>query len=105
MVLGWRVDTRTFRVHLSIKKKEGWTRSLSELLKVEKVRSKVLEKPVGRLNHAGFVLLQRRYFLNRLRRLLAQCQKYGTEDAAEDKGGCGVVEGVFGGGGLEGCEY
>ena len=41
--------------------------------------SKVLETTVDRLNHAGYVLPQGRYFLNRLRRLLAQCQKNGPQ--------------------------
>ena len=38
-----------------------------------------MESHIGRLNHVDYIMPHGRFFLNRLRRLLIRCQKYGPQ--------------------------
>ena len=82
-VLGWDIDTRKFRVYLPRKKAEEWKREISEIRKLETVATKRLETTIGRLNHAGHIIPQGRYFLNRLRHLLQNTKNYGPQPLNE----------------------
>ena len=77
--LGWTVNTRTFRIYLPDKKAKEWTLSIKEILHSQRVDTKTLETTIGRLNHAGYIIPQSRYFLNKLRHLLSRCKKYGAQ--------------------------
>ena len=44
-----------------------------------RTNKKNLESTIGRLNHAGYIIPQSRYFLNRLRDLLKRCKQYGPQ--------------------------
>ena len=79
LVLGWRINSRSFRVYLPVEKHRNWEASLLSILSGGRVDSKALESTVGRLNHAGNVLPQGKYFLNRMRRLQSRCDKYGPQ--------------------------
>ena len=78
-VLGWIIDTRLFRIFLSHDKAKQWRIDLRAILKRERVNAKTMETVIGRLNHAAYLIPQSRYFLNKLRRLLSRCQKYGPQ--------------------------
>ena len=81
-ILGWVINTRTFRIHLSKDKHTRWINDINILLqKNTKFRAKQVECTIGRLNHVGHILPQTRYFLNRLRLFHSRCQKYGPQTA------------------------
>ena len=77
VVLGWRIDTRAFRIHLPMEKASDWLYSIREILTRDTVDEKTLERIAGRLNHAAHVIPQGRYFLNRIRHLMERCGKFG----------------------------
>ena len=79
IILGWKVDTRRFRIHLPAEKSVEWMQDIRSILGRTTVSTKVLESTIGRLNHAGYIIPQGRYFLNRLRHLLAKCKKMGPQ--------------------------
>ena len=80
-VLGWEINTRTFRIYLPKDKAKEWTRDLQSILNRGKVNTKFLESTIGRLNHVAYIIPQSRYFLNRLRNLLKRCKNtWSTND-------------------------
>ena len=79
VILGWLVDTRLFKIFLPGEKASEWIREINRIVKQETIETKQLESTIGRLNHAGYVIPQARYFLNRMRHLLANCKKYGRQ--------------------------
>ena len=83
IVLGWLINTRLFRIFLPIDKASFWIIDLKSILRKDKVNAKFLERNIGRLNHAGYILPTGRYFLNRLRHLLTRCHAYGTQSLNE----------------------
>ena len=79
-VLGWLIDTRVFRIFLPPDKAFHWISDLKILLQEKyRVKSKEIESYIGRLNHVGYIMPHGRFFLNRFRRLLIRCQKYGPQ--------------------------
>ena len=78
-MLGWKINTRLFRIYLPTQKAREWTHSIKEMLKSRKVNTKLLESTIGRLNHVGYIIPQSRYFLNRLRHLIKRCKQYGPQ--------------------------
>ena len=78
-MLGWKINTRLFRIYLPTQKAREWTHSIKEMLKSRKVNTKLLESTIGRLNHEGYIIPQSRYFLNRLRHLIKRCKQYGPQ--------------------------
>ena len=83
-VLGWQIDTRQFRIFLPSNKAFEWTKAIDDLLLLPKVPSIVLESTIGRLNHAGYIIPQARYFLNRTRHLLARCLRFGPQAITDE---------------------
>jgi hypothetical protein len=79
IVLGWVVDSRKFRIYLPEDKGRAWMEELDEMLGMETIGTEVLERTIGRLNHAGYVIPQGRFFLNRLRQMLQRCKRYGPQ--------------------------
>lgn len=79
IMLGWLIDTRILRIFLPVDKAMEWTMDINDILKKNTVQLKEMEKLVGRLNHVGHILPVGRYFLNRLRHLMARCNKYGKQ--------------------------
>lgn len=78
LVLGWLLDTRRLTIHLPTDKALFWSNEIDRLLSKDyRIKSKELESTIGRLNHIGYRLPNGRYFLNRIRRLLSRCKKYG----------------------------
>ena len=78
-ILGWFVDTRLFRIFLPLEKANEWIHSIKSIVKANIVNKTLLESTIGRLNHAGYILPQARYLLNRLRHFLIRCQKRGPK--------------------------
>ena len=60
--LGWIIDTRQLRIFLPKLKAMKWTDEINEALSIEKVKAKDLEKLIGKLNHAAFIIPLSRYF-------------------------------------------
>ena len=82
IVLGWLVDTRSFKIYLPVDKAVHWTAELQNMLKDNyRITTKEIESTIGRLNHVGYIMPHGRFFLNRLRRLLYRCQKFGSQFA------------------------
>ena len=79
VMLGWLINTRTMRIYLPVDKAFDWKRDINNILKCIKVKHKQMETLIGRLNHCGHILPMGRYFLNRLRHLMARCEKYGKQ--------------------------
>ena len=66
-ILGWRIDTRTFKVYLSENKWRDWTKDVTAAIKNKYCSKATLESLIGRFNHVGVVIHISRYFLTRLR--------------------------------------
>ena len=79
IVLGWKVDTRLFRIFLPEEKATEWTKSIKCMIKRNTVTSDHLESLIGRLNHAAYIVPQGRYFMNRIRHLLKVCKSNGVQ--------------------------
>ena len=78
-VLGWLINTRTFKIFLPIDKAEKWINDIEILLSQTAVTTKNIESCIGRLNHAGFIIPVGRYFLSRLRFRLKMCKQFGKQ--------------------------
>ena len=78
-ILGWDIDTRLFRIHLPKLKAKEWRDEIKQITKLKTIPTKRLESTIGRLNHAGHIVPQGRYFLNRLRYLLENGKKFGPQ--------------------------
>ena len=77
--LGWIIDTRRMRVSLPKLKALKWINEIDQVLETDKVNAKTLEKLLGKLNHAAFVIPFSRYFLNRTRYSQGLAEKYGPQ--------------------------
>ena len=73
MVLGWLVDTRRLRISLPEEKAVHWSSEIQRVLEGRKVEHKLLERMIGTLTRAAFVVPGAMAFINPLRRKL-----YGT---------------------------
>ena len=82
-ILGWDVNTRKFKIYLPKLKATEWRNEITNILHLTTVPTKRLESTIGRLNHAGHIVPQGRYFLNRLRHLLAASKKFGAQALRE----------------------
>ena len=78
-VLGWFINTRTFKIFLPSNKAEKWINDIRSLLSQNTVTTKDIESCIGRLNHAGFIIPVGRYFLSRLRFRLKMCKQFGKQ--------------------------
>ena len=79
IILGWTVDTRLLRIFLPGEKATKWLREIKQILRQDEIKTKQLETTIGRLNHAGYIIPQARYFLNRMRHLLTKCKQHGKQ--------------------------
>ena len=79
IILGWRVNTRSFFVSLPSENHREWKRSIVRILdrRHDPVSAKALEKLLGRLNHAAFVVPFSRHFTGRLYQALGRAQAVG----------------------------
>ena len=77
--LGWEIRTRQFCIYLPIEKAQEWIHDINSILEVKIVSSKTLEKTIGRLNHAGYIIPQGWYFLNQLRQTLTKSKQFGPQ--------------------------
>ena len=59
--------------------KVEWKTIIKRIIKTEEVTAKTLESLKGKINHTWYIIPQGRYFLNRVRNLLSQCQKFGKQ--------------------------
>ncbi len=71
------------RVSLPKLKALKWIDEIDEILKADRVKTKILETLMGKLNHAAFVILFSRYFLNRPRHSQNLAEKYGPQKLSE----------------------
>ena len=80
VILGWRVNTRLFNVSLPAEKHLAWKHAIQRILdhRREAVPAKALEKLMGRLNHAAFVVPLSRHFTGRLYQALSRAQAVGS---------------------------
>ena len=79
-ILGWDVNTRSFKVSLPADKRVAWVGELRRLrsLPGRRAHSKELETTIGRLNHAAYVVPNSRPFLGRLYRASERAQACGS---------------------------
>lgn len=67
IILGWKVNTRTFRLYLTMEKAFDWITDLQEIIDNGSTTKGKLESTIGRLNHTSFIVHLGKYFLTRLR--------------------------------------
>jgi hypothetical protein len=67
VVLGWKVDNRRLEVSLPRDKFDAWMLDLRVSRESKRVDRKELERLLGRLNHAAYVMPIARHFLGRIR--------------------------------------
>jgi hypothetical protein len=79
IVLGWEIRTRDLKVALPYDKHLAWREDLVSGIKEARVSRKELESLIGRLNHASFLILMSRHFLNELRK---KCEAMPSSRAA-----------------------
>jgi hypothetical protein len=79
-ILGWDVNTRSFKVSLPADKRMNWVNKLRRLrfLPGGRAHAKELETTIGRLNHAAYVVPNSRPFLGRLYRASERAQACGS---------------------------
>ena len=75
MILGWIMDTCRLQIELPANKHTAWTATIHSLLTADQATFKELEKLLGRLNHAGFVIPLARHFLGWLWMAMFTAQK------------------------------
>ena len=63
-ILGWLINTLLFKKYLVKDKARMWIKNLKCILKMNEILTKILKSSIGRLNHAGHILPQGRYFMN-----------------------------------------
>ena len=56
IMLAWLIDTITTRVYLSLEKAIDWANEIRQILKWQRVTTKELERVIGSLKHAGYIL-------------------------------------------------
>ena len=78
-ILGWVINTHSFKIFLSTDKAQKWIQDIEDLLQQGTVSTKQIESCIGRLNHAGFIIPVGRYFLSRLRHRLKMCKQFGKQ--------------------------
>jgi hypothetical protein len=87
-VLGWIIDTDTFRVYLPKEKAKAWIDDITAIIAQQKRKectpTKELESLIGKLNHTGYILNVGRYFLSRLRKRLYLGQKWKNQQKLTD---------------------
>ena len=76
VILGWLVDTRRFRLFLTVEKALDWLRDIDNAIKDKMCTKEVLESLIGRFNHTGTIIHISRYFLTRLRHRLQKNLKH-----------------------------
>ena len=76
MILGWIVDTCHLQIELPANKHTAWTTAIHSLLTADRVTFKELEKLLGHLNHASFVIPLACHFLGWLRMAMFAAQKW-----------------------------
>ena len=75
-VLGWTIDTRRLLVALPHDKFTAWTADIDAMTSAKRCTFETLERLIGRLNHASYVMPICRHFLSRLRDRLKPRPKY-----------------------------
>ena len=81
--LGWTINTRTMRVSLPNIKAMKWIGEINETLYLKAVNFKKLEKLIGKLNHAAFIIPFSQYFLNRIRYQMTLAKKFGPQKLSD----------------------
>ncbi|KAI2510458.1 hypothetical protein MHU86_3878 [Fragilaria crotonensis] len=86
-ILGWDVNTRSFKVSLPGDKRRAWVTELRRLrsLPGRRAHAKELETTIGRLNHAAYVVPNSRPFLGRLYRASERAQVCGSVRLSESQ--------------------
>ena len=84
IVLGWQINTRKFKIYLPKLKSIDWINEIRKVIHANKVTTSTLESLIGKLNHVGYIIPQGRYFLNRLRHLLARTKSFGAQSIDTD---------------------
>ena len=77
-VLGWIINTKTFKIHLEQTKHSAWQKDIEDVISSKEIKAKPMEQLIGKLNHVGFIIPIGRYFLNRLRYRQKQAERYGS---------------------------
>ena len=82
IILGWQLDTRRLLMSLPDDKHTAWTRDITAVLRAaqhnKRVKHKVLESLLGRLQHTATILVEGNHFLNRIRAAEMRAQKHGS---------------------------
>jgi len=84
IMLGWRINTRTFTISLPDDKFISWKNQIKEMLTATSVSYKDASNLVGRLEHVAFIIPAARHFMNRLRRMMDKANKYRTAKVTQE---------------------
>ena len=77
--LGWKVNTRLFRISLPHKKTTEWRCEILHILSLATTRKYDLYILIDMINQEAHIIHQSLYFLNRLRNLLILCKFFGPK--------------------------
>jgi hypothetical protein len=66
IILGWLLNTRSLLISLPDDKHKRWTIDINKLISTTRVRHKIIETTIGRLNHVAGIYRPMRHFLGHL---------------------------------------
>lgn len=75
MVLGWKIDTHLFLIHLPENRCIARCNDIDQILLVKQITQKHLHKIKGHLDHAAYLIPTMRHSLSRIRALRIICKK------------------------------
>lgn len=78
-ILGWFMDFRQLKIHLSKEKFSEWSSDIRKMIKNKSATMKAIDTMVGRNGHASFVIPLSRHFNNRLRRKIDRRRNINTK--------------------------
>ncbi len=74
IILGWRIDTRNFKIQLPQNKFQAWSKLIESTIQSGKATEKQLHSIEGRLNHTAYIIPTMRHFLSRIRLLRTKAE-------------------------------
>jgi hypothetical protein len=75
LVLGWKINTRSFTIHLPENKFIAWYNEINTIISKKQATPTELHSIKGRLNHAAYLIPTMRHFFSRIRALQMICEK------------------------------
>lgn len=85
IVLGWDINTRTFRVQLPVHKNIARNKDIATIIKNRSTNFDEIKSILGRLTREVTIFFPGRFFLNRIRNLERRCIKFGTQNISSEE--------------------